>query len=437
MEETEGTPSKHKALSNEYARQSAHIIGNDSWQQVGLMLTTSFNCGYILSFSNLQLKPLGWAWGITCLLIFGLYTLYANWLIAAFHVINGQRFIRYRDLMGYTCGRKMNYITFFLQYLVILLTNMGFILLGGKALKAINAEFSDSPWRLQYFIILTGVAFFIFAFCVPTMSDMGIWLIPSTIVTFVYVIILLVVLIGDGKANTNRDYHVSGSKEDRVFKALNAISAIVVCSSSGLVPEIQSTLRKPVVANMRKALYMQFTVGLLFYYGVTIAGYWAFGSKVSEYLPNQLSGPRWIKVFINAAVFVQSIVSQHTFVIPIHEALDTKFLHLDKSINSAENLKRRFCIRALLFAGNTLVTAAIPFMGDFVNLFGALALIPLTLVFPSLIFINVKGKTARPHQNLWHWFNIITFSLIALAATISAVRLIVYNVEKYSLFSNS
>lgn len=74
---------------------------------------------------------------------------------------------------------------------------------------------------------------------------------------------------------------------------------------------MQSTLRKPVVANMRKALYMQFTVGLLFYYGVTIAGYWAFGSKVSEYLPNQLSGPRWIKVFINAAVFVQSIVSQH------------------------------------------------------------------------------------------------------------------------------
>ena len=74
---------------------------------------------------------------------------------------------------------------------------------------------------------------------------------------------------------------------------------------------------------------------------------------------------------------------------PIHEALDTSFLQLDKSLKSLENLKRRFYLRFLLFAGNTFVTAAIPFMGDFVNLFGALALIPLTLVFPSLVFINV------------------------------------------------
>ena len=74
---------------------------------------------------------------------------------------------------------------------------------------------------------------------------------------------------------------------------------------------MQSTLRKPEVSNMRKALSMQYTVGLVFYYGVSIAGYWAYGSEVSEYLPNQLSGPRWVKVLINTAIFLQSIVSQH------------------------------------------------------------------------------------------------------------------------------
>lgn len=73
----------------------------------------------------------------------------------------------------------------------------------------------------------------------------------------------------------------------------------------------QSTLRQPVVDNMRKALGLQYSAGLAVYYGVSVAGYWAYGSGVSEYLPQQLSGPNWVKVSINAAVFLQSIVSQH------------------------------------------------------------------------------------------------------------------------------
>lgn len=62
---------------------------------------------------------------------------------------------------------------------------------------------------------------------------------------------------------------------------------------------------------MRKALYLQYSIGLAFYYGVSIIGYWAYGSSVSEYLPKELSGPKWAKIFINATIFVQSIISQH------------------------------------------------------------------------------------------------------------------------------
>ena len=67
----------------------------------------------------------------------------------------------------------------------------------------------------------------------------------------------------------------------------------------------------PSVKNMRKALHLQFTVGLAIYYGVSIAGYWSYGSAVSEYLPEELGGPRWAKVLINLVVFTQSIISQH------------------------------------------------------------------------------------------------------------------------------
>ena len=77
------------------------------------------------------------------------------------------------------------------------------------------------------------------------------------------------------------------------------------------------------------------------------------------------------------------------FIIPIHEALDTKLLKLDQSMHSKVNFKRLLGLRALLFSLNTFVTAMFPFMGDFVNLFGSFTLFPLTFVFPSMIFIQV------------------------------------------------
>ena len=78
------------------------------------------------------------------------------------------------------------------------------------------------------------------------------------------------------------------------------------------------------------------------------------------------------------------------FVAPIHEALDTKFLDINKGMHSGENLKRLFLIRALFFAGNTFVAAAFPFMGDFINLLGSFSLVPLTFMFPSMVFIKVN-----------------------------------------------
>lgn len=417
---------------------SAHTIDHDSWFQLGLLLVTSFNCGYILSFSNLMLVPLGWTWGITSLTVVGFFTAYANWLLAEFHFVNGRRFIRYRDLMGHLFGRKLYYVTWVLQFLILLLGNMGFLLLGGKALKEIDSELSGSPLRLQWFIVFTGVAYFLFAFFVPTVSSMRRWLGISVVLTFTYILILLVVSFRDGRSNRNhRNYDINGSNFSKVMNGFGAISAIIVCNTGGILLELQSTLRKPAIKNMRKALYLQYSVGLLFYYGVSVVGYWAYGSVVSAYLPENLSGPKWAKVMINSISFVQSIISQHMFIAPIHETLDTKFMRLDKSIHSRENIKKLFYLRAMVFTGNTLVTAAFPFMGDIVNLLGSFSLIPLTFVFPSMIYIKVNGKSTRLEKKVWHWGMIVVFSLLTVATTISALKLILHNVKEYHLFADT
>jgi len=126
---------------------------------------------------------------------------------------------------------------------------------------------------------------------------------------------------------------------------------------------------------MRPALAVQYTAGAAAYYGVSAAGYWAYGSAVSEYLPDELSGPRWAVVLINAAAFLQSVVSQHMFTAPVHEALD---MRLHEGTSSRYNLTRRLCARGLVLGFNVFVAALFPFMGDFVNLFGSFALVPLT-----------------------------------------------------------
>ncbi|KAI3673571.1 hypothetical protein L6452_39694 [Arctium lappa] len=437
-------PSAH-TIDHGQVRLAIHLVccffhvGFDSWFQLGLLLVTSFNCGYILSFSNLMLVPLGWTWGVTSLTVVGFFTAYANWLLAEFHFVDGRRFIRYRDLMGHLFGRKLYYVTWVLQFLILLLGNMGFLLLGGKALKEINSELSDSPLRLQFFIVITGVAYFIFAFLVPTVSSMRRWLGISVVLTFTYILILLVVSFRDGRSNRNRNrnYDINGSNFSKAMNGFGAISAIIVCNTGGILLELQSTLRKPAIRNMRKALYLQYSVGLLIYYGVSVVGYWAYGSVVSAYLPENLSGPKWAKVLINSISFVQSIISQHMFIAPIHETLDTKFLRLDKSIHSRENIANLFYVRAMVFTGNTLVTAAFPFMGDIVNLLGSFSLIPLTFVFPSMIYIKVNGKSTRLEKKVWHSGIIVVFSLLTVATTISAVRLILHNVKEYHLFADT
>ncbi|KAL8256445.1 hypothetical protein R6Q59_031512 [Mikania micrantha] len=416
---------------------SAHTIDQDSWKQVGLLLVTGYSCGYILSYSNLMLVALGWTWGIISLIAVAAFSAYSSWLLAGFHFINGQRFIRYRDLMGSLFGKEMFYLTWVSQILILLITNMGFILLGGKALKEINGELGGSYLKLQYFIIITGAAYFIFSVLVPTISSMGKWLIISTVLTFTYIVVLLAVVIKDGfSSNRDKEYQIIGNNASKMFNGFCAISAIVACNSAGIILEIQSTLRMPAVENMRKALHLQFSVGLAFYYGVSIAGYWSYGSSVSEYLPENITGPTWAKVIINLVVFTQSVISQHVFIAPVHEALDTKFLILDKGIHSRENIIRLLCLRALLFTLNTLVAAALPFMGDFVNLLGSFLLIPLTFVFPSMIFIKVKRESAKI-KKLWHLAIIMVFSLLTMITTVAAVRLIVKNISKYYLFADT
>lgn len=66
---------------------------------------------------------------------------------------------------------------------------------------------------------------------------------------------------------------------------------------------------------MMKALYFQFTAGVLPLYAVVFMGYWAYGSVTSAYLLNSVSGPFWVKAMANTAAFLQTVISLHVSII--------------------------------------------------------------------------------------------------------------------------
>jgi len=58
-----------------------------------------------------------------------------------------------------------------------------------------------------------------------------------------------------GKANTHKDYEIKGSTGARVFNALGALSAIIVCNTSGMLPEIQ--VSNPTILFTERHKYMK------------------------------------------------------------------------------------------------------------------------------------------------------------------------------------
>ncbi|XP_021679622.1 proline transporter 1 isoform X2 [Hevea brasiliensis] len=389
--------------------ETAHQISSDSWFQVGFVLTTGVNSAYVLGYSGTIMVPLGWAVGVVGLIIAAAISLYANSLVAKLHEFGGKRHIRYRDLAGYIYGKKAYSITWGLQYVNLFMINTGYIILAGQALKAVYVLFrDDDAMKLPYFIAIAGFVCALFAISIPHLSALRIWLAVSTFLSLMYIIIAIVLSIRDGCRAPPRDYSITGTSASKIFTSIGAGASLVFAFNTGMLPEIQATIRRPVVSNMMKALYFQFIIGSLPLFAVTWIGYWAYGNSTTSYLLSSVSGPVWVKTMANIAAFLQSVIALHIFASPMYEYLDTKF-----------------GIKALL-----------PFLGDFESLTGAISTFPLTFVLANHMYLRAKKNKLTNLQIQWHWLNVCFFSCMSIAATVAALRLIAVDSKTYHVFAD-
>ncbi|WZY91921.1 hypothetical protein YC2023_064250 [Brassica napus] len=415
---------------------TAHQISSDSWFQVAFVLTTGINSAYVLGYSGTVMVPLGWIGGVVGLIIATAISLYANSLVAKLHEFGGRRHIRYRDLAGFIYGRKAYHLTWGLQYVNLFMINCGFIILAGSALKAVYVLFRDDHViKLPHCIAIAGLICAVFAIGIPHLSALGTWLAVSTILSLIYIVVAIVLSVRDGVKAPPRDYEIQGSSLSKLFTITGAAANLVFAFNTGMLPEIQATVRQPVVKNMMKALYFQFTAGVLPMYAVTFIGYWAYGSSTSTYLLNSVNGPLWVKALANVSAILQSVISLHIFASPTYEYMDTKFGVKGNPL-ALKNLTFRIMARGGYIAVSTLVSALLPFLGDFMSLTGAVSTFPLTFILANHMYYKAMNNKLNLMQKLWHWLNVVFFSLMSLAAAIAAVRLIALDSKNFHVFAD-
>ncbi|XP_022764497.1 proline transporter 2-like [Durio zibethinus] len=416
--------------------ETAHQVSTDSWFQVGFVLTTGINSVFVLGYSGTIMVPLGWIGGVVGLLLATAISLYANMLVAKLHEFGGRRHIRYRDLAAQIYGRKAYYMTWALQYVNLFMINIGYLILGGSALKACYILFrDDNTMKLPYFIAIAGFVCALFAIATPHLSSLRVWLGCSTLLSLMYIIVACVLAAKDGINAPSRDYSITGKSTGRIFTTIGASANLVFAFNTGMLPEIQATVREPAVKNMLRALYFQFTVGVLPMYAVTFIGYWAYGSSTSTYLLNSVSGPVWVKAAANISAFLQSVIALHIFASPTYEYLDTKFGIRGNALKFT-NLSFRFVARGGYLAISTLVSALLPFLGDFESLTGALSTFPLTFILANHMYLVAKKHKLSSLQQYWHWLNVAFFGLMSIAATVASLRLIAVDSKEYHVFAD-
>jgi hypothetical protein len=170
---------------------------------------------------------------------------------------------------------------------------------------------------------------------------------------------------------------LKGTKADRTFNAIGALATIAFAYNTGILPEMQATIRQPTTTNIYKALGMQFTVGTFPFLVLTFVGYWAYGNTANPYLLLSLGGPKSLVTVANAAAFLQAIVSLHIYATPMYEFMDTHFARKDQGDWSAHSMLVRLITRGTYITISTFLGALLPFFGDFITLTGAMAAFPL------------------------------------------------------------
>ncbi|KAG2549116.1 hypothetical protein PVAP13_9KG170900 [Panicum virgatum] len=317
--------------------------------------------------------------------------------------------------------------------------NIAIQIAAGSSLKAVYKHYytaEDGAMTLQQFIILFG-AFELLLSQLPDIHSLRWVNAICTASTVGFAGTTIGATVHDGYRIDRKEvsYSLQGNTATKIFRAFNALGTIAFSFGDAMLPEIQSTVREPVRKNMYKGVSAAYTIIVMSYWTLAFSGYWAFGSQVPPYILSSLTAPRWAIVMANVFAVIQIAGCFQIYCRPT-------FAHFEERVQ-AKNRSCRSCLWRLMYTSAymaviTLVSAAMPFFGDFVSICGAVGFTPLDFVLPGLALL----KTSKLPDNLGSQYAVkvlsaavaVMFSIIGVLACIGAIRSITLDVRTYKFF---
>ncbi|KAK1668331.1 hypothetical protein QYE76_056490 [Lolium multiflorum] len=418
-----------------------------SWLHCGYHLTTSIVAPPLLSLP-FAFASLGWTAGMTCLVVGAAVTFYSYNLISRVlehHAQQGRRQLRFRDMatdiLGPAWGR---YYIGPIQFLVCFGAVVASTLLAGQSMKAIYLIANPGGTiKLYVFVAIFGV-FLVTLAQLPSFHSLRHVNLISLLLCLSYSLCAVAgcIYLGSSKRAPPKDYSIRGGTSTRVYGVFNAIAVIATTYGNGIIPEIQATVAAPVTGKMFKGLCLCYAVVVTTFFSVATAGYWAFGNAAQGLLLNNfmVDGrpviPEWLLLMAELFTLMQLSATATVYLQPTNEVLEGLLSDPKAGQYAARNVMPRLLSRTLAVAFGTTIAAMIPFFGDMNALIGAFGFLPLDFAVPA-IFYNLTFKPSK--KGVVFWLNTaiaVIFSVLAVVASVTAVRQIILDAGTYKLFAN-
>ncbi|KAL5226267.1 hypothetical protein ABZP36_014532 [Zizania latifolia] len=418
-----------------------------SWLHCGYHLTTSIVGPPLLSLP-FAFASLGWAAGLTCLVIGAAVTFYSYNLISLVlehHAQQGRRQLRFRDMARDILGPGWSrYYIGPIQFLVCFGAVIACTLLAGQSMKAIYLIANPGGTiKLYVFVLIFGVFMTTLA-QMPSFHSLRHVNLISLVLCLAYSFCAVAgcIYLGTSDRTARRDYSITGNTHHRVFGVFNAIAVIATTYGNGIIPEIQATVAAPVTGKMFKGLCLCYAVVVTTFFSVAISGYWAFGNQAQGTLLSNfmVDGraiiPEWLLLITELFTLLQLSAVAVVYLQPTNEVLEGLLSDPKAGQYAARNVVPRLLSRTVAVAFGTTIAAMVPFFGDMNALIGAFGVLPLDFAVPA-VFYNLTFKPSK--KGVVFWLNTtiaVVFSALAVVASVAAVRQIILDANSYKLFAN-
>lgn len=266
----------------------------------------------------------------------------------------------------------------------------------------------------------------------------------GTLAAIIYTTLLVVLSLGQDRPEASSLYSVKHApkRQKDIYGVINALGLIAFAfRGHNVVLEIQGTIstskNRPSKGPMNRGVAISYLVIAACFYPLAIAGYWCYGNKIdmSDNMPllrsfmdyHRDNMPKFVRAIIYLLVVIHFLSIFQIYGMVVWDNLER--IYVTKKNRRCTKLLRGV-IRVLFGGFVYFVAVALPFLGVLGALLGGLTTLPITFVYPCLMWIIIRNpRRTSPMWYLNAGIAVLGIVLIVLIEIAAIRTLVVYGIK--------